>query len=90
MKSTLQASEVCHRLLMKHRPDGIFVFDLKTSKILEVDDQFLKMLGYGKQDAVQIKLEDIVVLGDRAIRANISKMLEHRRGIFRNKAVQTS
>ncbi len=82
LQKTFQESEARYRLLIKYSPDGIFILDLNTSKILEVNDQFLKMLGYREQDVAQLTLKDILVLKDRAIRTNIQEMLERGQGVF--------
>ena len=81
-EKVFQGSEARYRLLIKSSPDGIFIFDLKTSKILEVNDQFLKMLGYSEQDAGRLTLKDILVPEDRAARTNIQEMLERGEGVF--------
>ena len=79
---TPQGSEARYRLLIEQSPDGIFVFDPKTGKILEVNGQFLRMLGYTEEEAAQLTLKDILVLEDRAVRAGIRKMLERGRAVF--------
>ena len=81
-EETPQGSEARYRLFIKHSPDGIFIFELKTGKILEVNDQFLKMLGYSEQDAAGLTLNNILILKDRAIRTGIRKMLECGQGVF--------
>ena len=65
-----------YRLLIKYSPDGIFILDLNTSKILEVNDQLFRNVGIREQDVAQLTLKDILVLKDRAIRTNIQEMLE--------------
>ncbi len=81
-EKALQESEARYRLLIKYSPDGIFILDLKTGKILEANDQFLKMLGYGEQDVPRLTLKDILVLKDRAARTSIQEMLERGQGVF--------
>jgi PAS domain S-box-containing protein len=81
-EKALKESEARYRLLIKHSPDGIFIFNLKTSKILEVNDQFLSILGYREQDVAQLTLKDILILEDKAIRTKIQEMLERGQVVF--------
>ena len=81
-EQALPESEARYRLLIKHSPDGIFIFDLRTSKILEVNDQFLKMLGYAEEDMSRLTLKDILILEDRAARISIQEMLENGQEVF--------
>jgi PAS domain S-box-containing protein len=72
----LRVSEARYRSLVKRSSDGIFIFDPKTGKVLEANDQFLKMLGYKEEDVESLMLRDIVVFEDRATRAETKRALE--------------
>ena len=75
-------SEERYRALVKHSSDGIFILDPKTGKLLEANDQFLKMLGYRQEDVAQLKVRDIVTYENRAIREDIQKALESGQDVF--------
>lgn len=80
-EKALRESEARYRSLVKRSSDGIFIFDPKTGKVLEANDQFLKMLGYREEDVATLMLRDIVVSGDRAAREDVRKALESGRDV---------
>ncbi|HEY3277851.1 MAG TPA: PAS domain S-box protein [Syntrophorhabdaceae bacterium] len=79
---TLEESEARYRLLIKHSPDAIFLFNPRTRKIIEVNDQFLNILGYTEEDVARLTLKDILVLEDKTIRLKIQEMLERGQAVF--------
>lgn len=79
---TLEESEARYRLLIKHSPDAIFLFNPRTRKIIEVNDQFLTILGYTEEDVAHLTLRDILVLEDKTIRLKIQEMLERGQAVF--------
>jgi PAS domain S-box-containing protein len=54
----------------------------RSGKVLEVNDQFLKMLGYREEDVKKLTFADIVVSEDKAIRADIQRTLESGHDVF--------
>ncbi len=80
-EKALRESEARYRSLVKRSSDGIFIFDPETGKVLEANDQFLKMLGYREEDVATLMLRDIVTSQDKAARADVQKALESGRDV---------
>jgi PAS domain S-box-containing protein len=80
IEKALRESEERYRSLVKQSSDGVYIFDPKTAKILEANDQFKKMLGYTEEEIAGLSLYDIVILEKKAIETSIKKVL--RDGIY--------
>lgn len=80
IEKALRESEERYRSLVKQSSDGVYIFDPKTAKILEANDQFKKMLGYTDEEIAKLSLYDIVILEKEIIDAGIKKVL--RDGIY--------
>jgi PAS domain S-box-containing protein len=80
IEKALRESEERYRSLVKQSSDGVYIFDPKTAKILEANDQFKKMLGYTEEEITGLSLYDIVILEKKVIEASIKKVL--RDGIY--------
>jgi PAS domain S-box-containing protein len=80
IEKALRESEERYRSLVKQSSDGVYIFDPKTAKILEANDQFKKMLGYTEEEIAGLSLYDIVILEKKVIDASIKKVL--RDGIY--------
>jgi PAS domain S-box-containing protein len=80
VEKALRESEERYRSLVKQSSDGVYIFDPKTAKILEANDQFKKMLGYTEEEITGLSLYDIVILEKEVIDAGIEKVL--RNGIY--------
>lgn len=80
IEKALRESEERYRSLVKQSSDGVYIFDPKTAKILEANDQFKKMLGYSEEEITGLSLYDIVILEKEVIDASIKKVM--RDGIY--------
>jgi PAS domain S-box-containing protein len=80
IEKALRESEERYRSLVKQSSDGVYIFDPKSAKILEANDQFKKMLGYTEEEITGLSLHDIVILEKKVIEASIKKVL--RDGIY--------
>jgi PAS domain S-box-containing protein len=80
IEKALRESEERYRSLVKQSSDGVYIFDPKTAKILEANDQFKKMLGYTEEEVAGLALSDLVILEKDIIDASIKKVL--RNGIY--------
>ena len=74
-EKALRESEQRYRSLVKQSSDGVYIFDPKTAKILEANDQFKKMLGYTEEEIAGLSLYDIVILENNVIKASIKQVL---------------
>jgi len=74
-EKALRESEERYRSLVKQSSDGVYIFDPKTAKILEANEQFKKMLGYSEEEIPGLTLYDIVVLAKETLDASIKKAL---------------
>ncbi len=70
-------SEDRYRSLIKQSSDGVYIFDPETAKIIEANDQFLKILGYNEEEIKTKKIYEIINLDKKVIDSNIKKVLEH-------------
>ena len=77
MEKALRESEERYRSLVKQSSGGVYIFDPKTAKILEANDQFLKMLGYREEEIASLTHYDVNHMDRNAIRANIQKVLRN-------------
>jgi PAS domain S-box-containing protein len=77
MEKALRESEERYRSLVKQSSDGVYIFDPKTAKILEANDQFLRMLGYREEEIASLTHYDVNHMDRNAIRTNIQKVLRN-------------
>lgn len=80
VEKALRESEERYRSLVKQSSDGVYIFDPKTAKILEANDQFKKMLGYSEEEIPGLSLYDIVINRKSIIDSGIKKIL--RDGVY--------
>jgi PAS domain S-box-containing protein len=80
IEKALRESEERYRSLVKQSSDGVYIFDPKTAKILDANDQFRKMLGYSDEEIPELSLYDIVILDKDVIDASLNKVL--RDGVY--------
>jgi len=77
VEKALRESEERYRSLVKQSSDGVYIFDPKTAKILEANDQFKKMLGYSEEEIPGLSLYDIVMHPKEMIDSSIKKVLRY-------------
>ncbi|HME45179.1 MAG TPA: PAS domain S-box protein [Syntrophorhabdales bacterium] len=82
VEQALRQSWIRYRSLVKQSSDGIYVLDPRSSRILEANDQFLKMLGYTEEEITRLSLEDIVVFENESVKESIAKILKDRHDVF--------
>jgi len=82
VEQALRQSWIRYRSLVKQSSDGIYILDPRSSRILEANDQFLKMLGYTEEEITGLSLEDIVVFENESVKESIAKILKDRREVF--------
>jgi PAS domain S-box-containing protein len=78
----LRQSWTRYRSLVKQSSDGIYILEPRSSRILEANDQFLKMLGYTEEEITRLSLEDIVVFESESVKESIAKVLKDRQDVF--------
>lgn len=76
IEQALRESEQRYRSLVKQSSDGVYLFEPETARILEVNDQFLKILGYGEDEVEALTLYDIIVSDRDTIDKNIETVLK--------------
>lgn len=62
MEKALRESEERYRSLVKQSSEGVYIFDPATTRILEANGQFLRMLGYTGEEIASLTLYDIVFM----------------------------
>ena len=82
VEQALRQSWIRYRSLVMQSSDGIYILDPRSSRILEANDQFLKMLGYTEEEIIRLSLEDIVVFENESVKESIAKILKDRHDVF--------
>lgn len=75
-EQALRRSEARYRSLVKQSSDGVYLFDPNTAGIVEVNDQFLRMLGYREEEIVGLSIYDVLAEGKDAIESNVRRILQ--------------
>ncbi|MCX5807862.1 MAG: PAS domain S-box protein [Proteobacteria bacterium] len=78
VEKALRESEERYRSLIKQSSDGVYIFDPNSGKILEANNQFLKMLGYSEDEILHLSMYEIVALDRATIDINIQKVFQNR------------
>jgi len=72
----LTASEQLHRTILQTAMDGIIRTD-REGRILEVNDAYCQMSGYGQRELLTLSIEDLEAVQDsEAIKQQIQKLLD--------------
>lgn len=82
MGRALRDSEERYRSLVKQSSDGVYIFDPLTTRILEVNDQFLRIFGYEEHETAALTLFDLVVLDRETILENVERVQENGQFVF--------
>lgn len=59
MEQALQESEEKYRKLFTNEIDAICIFDVETLRIIDVNDSFLKLYGYTREEVLQLRADDM-------------------------------
>lgn len=78
VEKALRESEERYRSLIKQSSDGVYIFDPNSGKILEANNQFLKMLGYSEDEILHHSMYEIVALDRSTLDMNIQKVFQNR------------
>jgi PAS domain S-box-containing protein len=58
-EEALKESEERYRALFTNEVDAISIFEIETRKIIDVNDAYLKMYGYTREDVLKLTTDDI-------------------------------
>ncbi len=72
----LRASEERYRSVIERTSDGVFLTGFHGGEILEANEAFEKMLGYGPGGCAGLSAYDIVIAGPSSIAANLRRIRE--------------
>ncbi|MBF0558646.1 MAG: PAS domain-containing protein [Nitrospirae bacterium] len=75
LEQALRDSEERYRSLIEQSVDGIFMFDVETKNILEANQSFQNLLGYGPDDISHLTIYDLVAHPKDDIDAKIQQMI---------------
>lgn len=75
-QAELQDSEERYRALFHQAQDPIFLFEVETGRMVEVNDAFSRVFGYSREDIARMKMFDIPVDSIENIHSNIQKVLQ--------------
>jgi PAS domain S-box-containing protein len=74
-------SEANFRAIIENAPEAIYMFDVRTRRILDCNPYTTEWLGYSRQELIGMGVEDIIGPASIGVDENIRKALEH--GIVR-------
>ena len=76
-KDILAASALRYQTLLKTASDGIHIIDYK-GQIMEVSDTFCNMLGYTREELLQINISELDVLKEKdELKNTIAELIKH-------------
>ncbi len=79
MDRKLRESEERYHAVVSQAIEAIYLFDIDTGRIIEVNPAFTRLLGYTPAAAADLTLYDLVADGRDGINANIRAVVEHGR-----------
>ena len=59
IEEELKESEEKYRKIFNNEIDAISIFDIETRKFLDVNDAFLKLYGYSREEVLQLTVDDV-------------------------------
>jgi PAS domain S-box-containing protein len=59
IEEELKESEEKYRKIFNNEIDAISIFDIETRKFLDVNAAFLKLYGYSREEALQLRVDDV-------------------------------
>lgn len=77
-EEALRESEARYRAVVKQAAEGIFLVDIQTKRILEVNDAFARFLGYTSAQLLQLTLYDISAYDRLTIDRNSQRALREK------------
>jgi PAS domain S-box-containing protein len=77
-EKALRESKERYKSLIKQSSEGVYIFDPGTRKILETNNQFLKMLGYSEKELLNLTMYDFVKMDRQTIDMNIKRVSQKR------------
>lgn len=76
MDRKLRESEERYHAVVSQAIEAIYIFDIDTGRIIEINPGFTRLLGYTPADAAELTLYDLVADGRDGIDANIRAVIE--------------
>jgi PAS domain S-box-containing protein len=70
-------SEANFRAIIENAPEAIYMFDVRTRRILDCNPYTTEWLGYSRQELIGMGVEDIIGPASIGVDENIRKALEH-------------
>jgi PAS domain S-box-containing protein len=74
-EEALRQSEKRYRAVVEQSPDGIFLDDVETRRILEANEAFQKLLGYSADEIQRLTIYDIIAADREDIDKRFEKIL---------------
>lgn len=75
-QAELQDSMERYRALFHQAQEPIFLFEVETGRMAEINDAFTRVFGYSKEEIVRMRIFDIPVDSIENIHSNIQKVLQ--------------
>jgi PAS domain S-box-containing protein len=70
-------SEANFRAIIETAPEAIYIFDVRTRRILDCNPFTIEWLGYSRQELLGMGVEDVIGPMSEGVDENIRKALEH-------------
>ncbi len=78
-EDTLRESEERYRAVVEQSSEGIFVFDAHHWRIIDANPAFLKMMGYSREQILQVSIFDLVNAPEEQVEGNVRQVVEQRK-----------
>ena len=69
-EENLKINEEKYRSLFTNEIDAISIFDIETKEILDVNDSFLKLYGYTREEALRLITDDVSAEPEKTKKGN--------------------
>ncbi len=70
-------SEANFRTIIENAPEAIYIFDTETHRLIDCNPFTIKWLGYGRDELLHLKVEDILERSAAGVQDNIRKVLKN-------------
>ncbi len=78
-EEALKESEERYRAVVEQAAEGIFLLDAETTRILDSNAAFQRLLGYGAEELLGMTLYDLVAHDRHSVEANVRRVLAEKR-----------
>lgn len=79
LQGKLLDSQERYRAMVKQSTEGIFAFHPISKRIVEVNEEFCRLLGYEENELIHLSIDEIIVADEKSVEENIKIVLAKNR-----------